>query len=117
MMRRRPAGFFIADMIFAMAILGMLLAIFAGALSWRQRVAAKLAGSRAACRDAERVLLELNQGVAGKSVDQPPGSLKIEPVTAGQPVAGYAWVRVSVHENGSSASLVGLAAASALEGK
>jgi type II secretory pathway pseudopilin PulG len=115
-MQRRAVGFLIPDMIFAMAILGILLSIFAVAVRWRQESATHFADTRTATREAERVLLQLNQGIAPPARADAISRTTVQKVVGGQPVPGFSWVRVSVTHSGRTVSLLGLAKSTAITG-
>jgi len=114
-MRRRPtahlrrAGWFLADTIVAIIIVGVLAAVLVLSVRRQQKAADQLADSREATRLAERTLIAMQTGA--KPPPSPAGmSVKVRSIdSTASPARGCAWAVVTVtRPNGRASELTGL---------
>jgi len=96
----------------AMAIILLLTLVLTVAVTRQQRTTAKLADTRDAVRLAEQTLTALQAGEAAPA--PPEGSVvEIHPAGAVKDTGNLAWVSIQVTHRGRSATLVGVAPATA----
>jgi hypothetical protein len=106
--RHRPA-FIIGDAMLALALAMLLFMALAALVSHQRKAERQLGATRAAVRDTESALLELQAG-GTRAPD-----LRLERLPAAAP-EGQAWVRATLHrEQGPERSLVGLVPLKALD--
>jgi type II secretory pathway pseudopilin PulG len=106
---RRPAirAFLIADVMMALALLGVIAAIVIVSSSRTDRAADRLSNARHAGRIAEELLIDLEAGLPLPSADAQT-QIRIESSDGGAQVPGKRWVQVVVTYQGESRLLVGL---------
>jgi hypothetical protein len=105
--RRRRHAVFLADAMFGFAITAVLGLVLVTAITQSRRSQERLDDVAAATRIAQRAMSELQAGrVVPKQFAE--AEVTVAPATGGAPVAGGAWVAVTVNYHGRSATLVGL---------
>lgn len=111
----RRAGWFLADTIVAIIVVGILAAALVVSVRRQQRAADQLADSREATRFAERTLIAMQ---SGEALPPPPAgmSVKVRAIDSPpSPAKGCAWAVVTVtRSTGRSSELSGLVRADAI---
>jgi type II secretory pathway pseudopilin PulG len=110
--RRRYAGFFMTEVIVALAIVTFVLALFTVAISRQAKGSQRLNDSRTATLLAEQTIAALQ---SGSSIPTAPANatVKVTPLETPSAAKGQKWASVDVKVNGRSASLVGMVPANA----
>jgi type II secretory pathway pseudopilin PulG len=107
------AGYLVAEIAIGFALLAVLAVSVTVMVQRHNRAAEVLADRRQATRAAEQVLLSLqSQQIAQPTDDRL--AVTVQPVDQPAAPAGRQWVRVDVHLNGQTATLLGLARISLL---
>ena len=101
----RHNGFVLADLVAALAILGVVLVALSVAVTGRARAADSLATSRAVSSAAEDAMTRLQLG----QTPTPPESVRLSVKRLEAPAAGdKVWVEVTASRDRQTASLVGM---------
>ncbi len=103
-MRQHRTGFFLADAIVGLAILGILAGILISASRDYIRVGSRLGVHADAVNRAQSILQQFH---ARQAVPASP-DVSIRPLTAAQTPAGRQWVQVSIQTAAGPVSLAGL---------
>ena len=111
---RRPRGFMMVELIFAMGLLTLVAVIWASSAARVNRAEIDLANTRDAGYIAERAMLALR---AGSELPKPEGNVTItvEPRDGGAAVPGESWVYVEATVGRQKQGLVGLVPAGAVK--
>jgi type II secretory pathway pseudopilin PulG len=107
-MNRRRRAFFIAEAVLGILVIVILATALAVLASQHSRVCNRLAASRAALREAETALAQMQMGRA------PAASASISPIDFDSEVGHMVWVQVSTEHDGARARLIGLVPRSSL---
>jgi type II secretory pathway pseudopilin PulG len=108
-------GFFLADVLFALGIVGVLTVVLASAMRQEMSASKKSSDSRAAGRLAEHAMLDLQHGQP-MPMNTDDVHIAVRPASGGQAPAGYSWAVVETRVNGHGATLFGLVPAGSLQG-
>jgi type II secretory pathway pseudopilin PulG len=108
----RPGGWFAADTIMGLAIVLILAALLATAVTRQRKGTERLAESRAAARVAEQIVTAMQSGAAVPPAPQGM-NIEIRKVEAPSQPSGMSWVDVRVNQNGRSSNVIGLVRAEA----
>ncbi len=110
--RRRHTGFFMTEVIIAIAIVSFVMVLFSIAIGRQFKGSQRLNDSRAATLLAEQTMVALQSGTEAPSVPEK-GQLKVTALDTASTVKGLKWATVDVQINGRSASLTGMIPAAA----
>jgi type II secretory pathway pseudopilin PulG len=114
--RHQPAGWMIADVLIAMAIIVILATVLATAVTRQQRASNHLADSRAAARLAEQTLTALQRGDAAPPAPEA-AKIEVRAVDAPAPSTTSRWVQVRATLRGRSSDVIGIVRADAAGAK
>jgi hypothetical protein len=107
--QRKPVrGFMAVDVVMALGLLGITVAILVSASTRTDRAVDRLSDDRNASRIAEEALIDLEAGLPIPGDDQQT-KISVEACQGGAKVSGRRWVRVVVTYHGGRGMLVGLA--------
>jgi len=104
---KRKNAFMIADVMMALALLGVTAVIFISAVNRTDRASDKLASIRYAGHVAGEVLTNLQSNLPTPQSDADT-KITIDPAEGGAPIPGHHWIQVTVTHHAQSAALVGL---------
>ena len=121
-MHKQPTAFVSLEAVAGLALLIMFGGVLFVAIVGQNRAATHLAESRAAIRQAEEALLDLQTGGDGSGLtvhgSTSPGqspSIRITPLPSAESPPGWTWVKVDVQRERRGRSLVGLVPAKSVE--
>src|SRR2546430_6567698 len=102
----KPRGFLIAEAIAALALLALVMVMFAIAMGRQQKVLNRGADSRAALRLAEQLLTAMQTSATPPAADAG-NTIRITKLATPADSPTFAWVNVQITVNGRSAELIG----------
>jgi thiazole synthase ThiGH ThiG subunit len=104
----RQRGIFQLEILFALLVVGMLLTALTTASLRQDKALRQFAARRAALRQAETALLNLQAGAADAD-----HSVQVRRLATEHPASGFVWVEVTATNGSQAAHLVGLVPAAA----